>query len=377
MSRVRRPRICIAHQTVWIGDAIGNDILGAYKVLAACGYEVAILGHFVHPEIASRCQVIAGAEIERTTLDHDLLIYHHSLHWQEGEELIASFTGAVVVKYHNITPPAFFERHCDDYRVKCQEGRVQTERLTALANIVRWQADSSYNAEEIRGLGVGHERLGVVPPFNRIDQLFREQRTAAYRLEGPFMALFVGRRAPNKGHAHILRMLGAWRDLFPEAELRCRIVGSPDPHLSSYYRELEELEKALQLQGRVEWLQHISNAELEGIYRSSHLYLNLSEHEGFCVPLIEAQALGMPVITTAVTALAETAGAQQMVVPVPRAQADYDLLAGLAHEICVSAQLRESLVQAGFHNVFHRFTSQAVETRFLEDLAPVLQALDA
>ena len=377
MRRDARPRICIAHQTVWIGDAIGNDILGTYKLLARCGYEVTILGQHVHPEIGSRCRVISNVESGEIALDHDLLLYHHSLHWPRGESLIESFAGPVVMKYHNITPAHYFAPYYEDYRASCEQGRTQTARLAALAKIVRWQSDSSYNAGEIRELGVSDDHLGVVPPFNRIDQLFREPRTATYGLEGPFMALFVGRRAPNKGHAHILRTLAAWRDLFPEVELRCRIVGSPDPHLSSYYRELEALESELGIEGRVEWLQHISNAELESIFRSSHIYLNLSEHEGFCVPLIEAQALGMPVITTGVTALGETAGAQQVVVPVPSSQADYDVLAGFAREMCVSPQLRETFVQAGFRNVFYRFASQAIEARFLEDLAPVLESLEA
>lgn len=377
MSRSRRPRICIVHRTVWFGDAIGNDIQGAYDLLTKCGYEVTVVGEHIHPDVASRCQTLRYSAGSRLKLDHDLLIYHHSFDWPEGEELVLRFAGKVVAKYHNVTPPEFFAPYEERFAASCERGRLQTARLSRLRKIARWQGDSSFNCSELRVLGVEEARLGVVPPFNRLDRLFGERRTAVYDLEGPFTALFVGRRAPNKGHVHLLRTVGAWRDLYPEAELRLRIVGSSDRSWFQYHDELDALERSLGIAGQVEWLDHISNEELEDIFRTSHFYLNLSEHEGFCVPLIEAQALGMPIVTTGVTALAETAGPGQIVVPVPRTQEDYDMIAGLARELCVSASTRNHVVVLGFRNAFQRFASQALEACFLEDIAPVLESLEA
>jgi glycosyltransferase involved in cell wall biosynthesis len=376
MTQAGRPRICIAHQTVWAGDAIGNDVVGGYELLTRCGYEVTILCRFVHPEVKARCRVVELAEPPLAVEEFDLLWYHHSIHWPAGEALIRSFNGPVVVKYHNITPPEYFEPYAQIYVAMCREGRDQTGRLATFPNVARWQADSAYNADELLGLGVSADKCSVVPPFNRVGRLLPESHAAVYPLEGPFVALFVGRRAPNKGHAHIVRTLAAWRDLFPESELRCRIIGATDPHLAPYYRGLEELEASLGVQGRIEWLEHVSNADLETAFRSSHVYLNMSEHEGFCVPLIEAQAVGLPVVSTGATALAETAGERQAVVPVPRDPVDYDVIAGLVHEICVSPTERRGLVEAGFANVFRRFTSQTIEARFLESLIPALQAVE-
>jgi glycosyltransferase involved in cell wall biosynthesis len=376
MTRSGRPRICIAHQTVWAGDAIGNDIVGAYELLTRCGYEVAIVCHVAHPDVKASCRVLDGIDAPAFADQFDLLLYHHSFHWTEGEEMVRSFRGPVVVKYHNITPSEYFEPYTPFYFEKCREGRIQTGRLAAMSQIVHWQADSSYNAQELAGLGIEAGRLSVVPPFNRVDRLARETVAAVYPAHGPFVALFVGRRVPNKGHAHLIHTMAAWRDLFPEMELRCRVVGSTDAHLASYYEELRDLEISLGVQGSIDWLEHITNADLDAAFRTSHVYLNLSEHEGFCVPLIEAQALGLPVVSTNATALGETMGQDQLAVPVPKERGDYDFIAGLVHEVCIAPSVRESVVRAGFANVYRRFVSQGINARFLESMAPALEALE-
>jgi glycosyltransferase involved in cell wall biosynthesis len=130
------------------------------------------------------------------------------------------------------------------------------------------------------------------------------------------------------------------------------------------------------VQGSIDWLEHITNADLDAAFRTSHVYLNLSEHEGFCVPLIEAQALGLPVVSTNATALGETMGQDQLAVPVPKERGDYDFIAGLVHEVCIAPSVRESVVRAGFANVYRRFVSQGINARFLESMAPALEALE-
>jgi glycosyltransferase involved in cell wall biosynthesis len=369
------PRICIAHQTVMAGDAIGNDIAGAYELLARCGYEMAILCEHVHPDVERRYRVIHEADLVAASAGFDMMLYHHSIHWPGGEVLLQRFAGPVVVKYHNITPPRFFERFAEVYRSSCELGREQTARIASFTNVVRWQSDSAYNAAEIVAAGVPRERSGVVPPFNSAGSALGRERTARYYPTGPFEALFVGRQVPNKGHAHLLRTVAAWRELFPEARMRCRIVGARDPRLDGYYRELADLQSSLDLDGCVEWLGQVGNDEVADLFRGSHLYLNLSEHEGFCVPLIEAQAIGLPMISSDATAIPETAGSGQLVVPLPRSQVDYDLIAGLTHQVCTSADLRRRLVEAGCRNVFQRFVAPVIESRFMEELEPVLRMI--
>lgn len=367
-------RIGLLHQTVWIGDAIGNDIVGAYELLTRCGFEVSIHCQYVHPEVKARCRVLSGPQCLDAGAELDAVIYHHSVCWDEGEVFLRGYPGKVVVKYHNITPEEFFRPYAELHHAKCSEGRRQTVRLLGMPGITHWQCDSEYSASELRELGLAPAKATVVPPFMRIDGLLRETPERTYPLAGPFEALFVGRRAPNKGHAHVIRTLAAWRELFPEVALRCTIVGSVDGHLSSYYGELAALQEELGVGDAIRWLEHVSDAELDGLFRVSHVYLNMSEHEGFCVPLVECQALGLPVVSTNVTALAETAGPSQMLVPVPGGPGDYDFVAGVVHEICRSHGLREHLVRIGFANAYYRFAREKLEDRFMEDMAPVLES---
>jgi glycosyltransferase involved in cell wall biosynthesis len=368
-----RPAIAIAHQTVWMGDAIGNDILGTARLLQRCGYRVEVACENAHPSLReSGCVRL----LDDAALAADLLIYHHSNHWPRGEELLARFEGPAVVKYHNVTPSAFFAPYSARYREMCDAARAQTARMAAQGHVVRWQADSAFNSEELAAHGVPAERRGVVPPFNRLAGAMRAVPRQRYE-HGPYFALFVGRRAPNKGHLHLLRTIAAWQELFPESELRCRIIGATDPELNGYYAELDALESALGVRGAVEWLGHVTDEQVADLFRSSHFYLNLSEHEGFCVPVVEAQAAGLPVVTTDVSALADTVGPGQITVPVPVDGHDYDFVAGLAHAVCQRATLRESVVSKGFANAWKRFSSPAIEDRFLEDIEPVLQGLEA
>lgn len=377
MMRTGRPRICIAHRAVAYGDAVGNDIAGTYRLLERCGYEVAIVCEFVHPRIAASLRVITTPDPAQATGQFDMLIYHHSIAWDAGEDLLNAFRGAIVVKYHNITPAAFFADYADIYRDYCERGREQTARLAQLSSITHWQADSIFNSLELRELGVAENVLGVVPPFNCVDRAFRRNSTAVYRPGGPFVVTFVGRRVPNKGHKHLLRTVAACRELYPEADFKCRVLGATDPQLESYDRELMHLEAALGMTGHVEWVGHLSDEEVEHAFRTSHVYLNLSEHEGFCLPLIEAQAYGLPAISSQMTAIPETAGAGQLLVPLADSQASYDLIAGLVREVCTSAPLRESLVRAGCRNVYQRFTRLSIECCFLNHMAPLLAELES
>ena len=149
------------------------------------------------------------------------------------------------------------------------------------------------------------------------------------------------------------------------------IVGTADEQLRGYSEELLALAARLDVARHIDWLTHISNDELDKLFRQSHVYVNASEHEGFCVPIIEAQAIGLPVVTVDSTAIKETAGENQLVCPPLTNDADYDLMAGLVHEVMVDPVLREQLVRHGFRNVYERFLPETIEDLFVSSLEPL------
>src|ERR1700719_1157814 len=105
--RKRAPAIAIAHGNVASGDAIGNDILGMYRLFSGMGAETCVLAESFEEGLGAHLKTTELAADGRVTAD--VLIYHHSIYWEQGEQLLDRFGGQVVFRYHSITPPSFFE----------------------------------------------------------------------------------------------------------------------------------------------------------------------------------------------------------------------------------------------------------------------------
>lgn len=361
--------ISICHRTVNSGDAIGNDIIGSYQLLERMGFSPTVLCQFADDNVRDSMRIDCNLDPEQVSRTYDWLLYHHSIEWRGGEAIIDAFSGPVVARYHNVTPAEFFAPYTAEYEAICNRGRSQTARMTQNSRVILWQADSSYNARELFEFGVPTSRISVVPPFNRIADLLSVRHRADYRAGQRADLLFVGRRAPHKGHRHLLHMLDSYVRLFSD-NVRLMIVGTADEQLRGYTEELLALADRLGVARHVDWLTHISNDELDKVFRRSHVYVNASEHEGFCVPIIEAQAIGLPVVTVDSTAIKETAGENQLVCPPLTTDEAYDLMAGLVHEVMVDPVLRDQLIRHGFCNVYDRFLPETIEDLFVSSLEP-------
>lgn len=361
-------RVALAHQTVRGGDAIGNDVIGMYHALAAAGHRPAIVCENFDPPPGPALEARVSANPEEFAGEFDVLVYHHSIYWPHGDALIGARKMPCVVKFHNVTPMEFFRDLSPSYEYACREGRHQTHRLFASGLVTRWQADSTYNSLELRGWGEDVARIDIVPPFTRVDELLAAEPHIEHGGTGELVAAYVGRIAPNKGHAEVLGLAGAWRTLMPELPLRVRLVGGTDPQLAPHREALDKLEGFLGLRGTIEWIEGATDEQVAEVLRSADIYLNFSRHEGFCVPLVEAQSLGLPTISMDVGAVRETAGEGQVVVPVAKSADDYATLAAMARAVATSPLLRGRLVAAGRANVRDRFTRERICAAFLDSL---------
>jgi glycosyltransferase involved in cell wall biosynthesis len=272
-----------------------------------------------------------------------------------------------LLRYHNVTPPEFFADYSDHSLSLCRAGRAQTARLVALCG-GGCVAASAYNADEL--VAAGADSVSVVPPFTGAGGMLQLARP---RPEPPFHILFVGRLAPHKGHFDLLTTIAAYVATIGPA-IRLTIVGGISAHLSAYRAALEKLIDKLNLRDHVELLDQVDEETLHGLFMQASLFLCMSEHEGFCVPIIEAQAAGVPVIAMDAAAVAETIGTGQMLVDRPRRSEDYLYIAKLIHAACTDIRLRRQVIAAGHRNVLSRFTPQAIAGRFMEALAPLLEA---
>ena len=357
-------RIAVAHRNIVSRDAIGNDILGMHDVLAGCGFEVELIGE--HFDTATKHRARTVRLDEASGRRADMLIYHHSIMWERGEELLRKVTAPRFLRYHNVTPPEFFA----DYSVQsvslCRAGRAQTKRLVALCD-AGCLAASAYNGAELAAAGA--RSVSVVPPFTGVSDMLRPARPLP---QPPFRILFVGRLAPHKGHLDLLNVVAAYVATIGR-EISLTIVGGTSPGLLGYRAEIGRAIARLGLTDHVELLDQVDEATLDVLFTQASLFLNMSEHEGFSVPIIEAQAAGVPVIAANQTAVGETIGSGQMLVERPRRSEDYLYIAKLIHAACTDAKLRRQIIAFGHRNVLNRFTPQRVASRFMEALAPVLE----
>ncbi len=354
-------KVVIMHQTVTNHDAIGNDIEAMCSILSG------ICDCFVFAE--NRLNDTVAYVDERTfesiiLQPENLLIYHHSVYWEKGESLLARAKARIVIRYHNITPPEFFSPYNNFHEVQCRRGREQTERLVKKCSQAYWLCDSVFNQLDIPM--VPKEKTAVCAPFHKIETWSAEipdEKVMKQLLYTPAINLLsVGRIAPNKGHLFLLDVLQTFR-LNYKQDIHLWIIGKFDSGLQGYNDEIRRRIKRYGQESHVHLVGEISDSIISAYYLGCDFFMCTSEHEGFCVPLEEAQYFKLPVIARRSSAVPETLGQEQLIL-------EENLLeyAAAIQVLYQNAQYRQWLRQQGRENYNCRFTYENIEKTFLETL---------
>ena len=284
--------------TLGYGDAIGHDVLGIQRVLRDAGYVSEI---FV--ETADR-------RLEDLTTDYremvgaiapdDVLIHHFSIGSRASRTAYA-LPGRMALVYHNITPPEYFLGVHKDLVKLCFRGRRELTAYVTRCELAL--GDSEYNREELAALGFPQTGvLPVIPDFAHLD-LPPNTMTAEKFDDGWTNVMFVGRVIPNKKFEDVIRAFHVYRTRH-NPRSRLLLVGSH----GGFEKYLAMLHALIARLGTpdVHFLGHVSNEELTALYDVADLFLCASEHEGFCVPLIESFHKQVPVLAYAATAVPAT-----------------------------------------------------------------------
>jgi glycosyltransferase involved in cell wall biosynthesis len=230
------------------------------------------------------------------------------LHFAVPSPLTPAFreaSGRRVLLHHNITPPEYFLGWDDDLARICRVGREQLETLKAHCDL--GLADSEFNRRELEALGIA--RTGVLPICLDFDR-YREADSPVLRRaleDGRVNLLFVGRLVPNKRPEDLIRLVSYWKR-FVSRDVRLVLVGKP-PRERSYFDALQALayEEGV-APGEVLFLGHVPHDELLACYRAARVFVSMSEHEGFGVPLVESMLMRVPVLAYSATAVPHTLG---------------------------------------------------------------------
>jgi glycosyltransferase involved in cell wall biosynthesis len=294
----RRPRVHQILATLGYGDAIGNEVLGINRVLRAAGYQSEIIVETADPRLEEL--TVDYRDMVQDVSADDLLIHHFSLGSRASRTAFALPCRMLLV-YHNITPPEYFLGVHDQLVRQCYHGR--RELLPYRSRCELAVGDSEFNRAELASLGFPRTAvLPVVPDFTHLDVPGDRRIHMAYDDEWTNV-LFVGRLIPNKRPDNLIRFVHAYRTQY-NRRTRLILAGAYGG-FERYLAQLHHLMAALGAED-VHILGQVSNEELTALYDVADLFLCASEHEGFCVPLVEAYYKRVPVLALAATAVPAT-----------------------------------------------------------------------
>ena len=356
-------RVAICTPYLDHGDAVSNDVIGMYQALIENGFEAAVFaqnGLIPYPHVH---QPEALKDFIKSP--HDILIYHHSVGWDSGIHLLRSLKCCKVVKYHNITPPEFFEGIANNYFIACRFGRTQLKDIVK-AKADLYLADSTFNLNELLAQGYPLEKCGILPPFHHINRLTLLEADASVVSrfnDGKTNLLVVGRLSPNKGHLALIDTFSIYHLTYNQ-ESRLIIVGKEDPGLASYKHSLKMRIRELDLENSVFFAGHVQDKTLKAYYLVAHVFIITSLHEGFCVPLVEAMSMKIPIVAYGSTAIPETVGKVGFVWK----ECDPELMAASVDRIVQDEFLRSSLVEMGLNRYQSMFTNSKIKERLFESL---------
>jgi glycosyltransferase involved in cell wall biosynthesis len=291
------------------GDAITQIALSLREVLASFG-ESLVFARLVDPTAADAVRPLS--EFSATAADDDIVIFHVSIGDEAVWNTVEGSPCRVWLYYHNITPPEFSIGR-QQFAELLAQGRDGLAGLSKRAERVMTFTD--YNVEDLASLGV-HEvsRVpAVVNPF-RLNSAepapaFRSQIES--RVPGE-LVLFVGQVLPHKRPD---RLVAAHHLLTAHRRPNATLVLAGFLSSTSYARRLEAYVRSLGLSERVWVTGGIDNSELAELYRRADVFVTASAHEGYCLPVVEAMAMSVPVVTVPCGALADTADGAALLVP--------------------------------------------------------------
>ena len=343
-------------------DAITNMARAIRSVLRDVGCSEVYAAH-IAPNVSD---VLPIADFPTSTRDR-LLIFHASLGDPETFQFLLGRSEPIVLLFHNLSPAAYFELGDPHTAAMLTWGWRELELLRP--RVIWAAADSRFNVDALRAHGYEDLDIEVIPAGLEVGR-FASIKPDPHTIEmldtysdGPLL-LFCGQALAHKRIEQLVQMQHV---LMHYSDLRSTLVVVGPPTNRAIADSLMAQARALALDRFVS-LNQVSDAVLSAVYRRAHLFISASEHEGLCVPLLEAMASDVPIIAKRVGAIPETVqGAGLLVSP----QAKPIELAEAAIELSTNKDLRAELILRGRERI-KDFDVDLTLGRLLNGLAKVL-----
>ena len=278
------------------GDAVSNQAIALGKMLAQMGFATTIYNKWHHPAFEGFRQDLDAL----VPTDQDVVILHFSGFSEFALAAIRQFRCTKICLYHNITPHIFFKSGTPLHEF-CAKGRQQLKDV--VQEFHYFWGDSNYNLQELVQLGADARNCALVPIV--VNSARVVQYDDSQRERGAWM--FLGRIAANKSQADLVKLFATVKAANPAYARKLYLVGGFQPD-EPYYEELRACISQLKLSNHVVITGKVPDSEVERHFACASIYVSMSRHEGFGVPLIEAAQRGLPVLAIRNTAVGETMG---------------------------------------------------------------------
>jgi glycosyltransferase involved in cell wall biosynthesis len=316
------------------GDAIGHEVLGIQRVLRGAGYESEIFVESADRRVKDL--TVDYLELKDASHPDNILIHHFSIA-SRSSRIAYALPDRMILVYHNITPPEYFVDVHPQLVQQCFVGRRELALYADRCDLAL--GDSEYNRQELEAAGFPRTGvLPVVPDFVHLSGTPNSMGARAYDDDWVNL-LFVGRMIPNKRIDDLIRWFHAHKKWF-NPRSRLLLVGSH----GGFERYVAMLQEFIARLGTadVHFLGHVSNEELVAYYEIADAFICASEHEGFCVPLIEAFHMGVPVIAYAATAVPSTMDGGGVLVE----DKDPVAVAAVIHAVTTNQELQDQILDS-------------------------------
>jgi glycosyltransferase involved in cell wall biosynthesis len=315
------------------GDAIGDSARRVRALLREMGHVSNIYAMTIDDDLVGDVRPFDDAEARAG----DVTIFHYALP-SAMTEAFATLPRGRVLQYHNVTPAHFFAPYDPGIFRLATLGRDEIRRLAGRTDLAL--GDSAFNRQELESFGFTN--TGVFPIAVDIERLRHTPRRPALEKvlsDGLTNFLYVGRIVPNKKIEDHIRLAEHYKR-YVDIDYRFIFVGKTDG-LPRYYNAVRALVTEYHMPpDRFIFTGPVPDTDLVTYYRMAHVYISLSEHEGFCVPLIEAMAADVPVLAYASTAIPDTLGGAG----VQFAPKDLEFAAELLCDLAYNEDLRARVI---------------------------------
>ncbi len=333
------------------GDAIGDEALRIREALRRAGFASEVYALDADKEVRAEFLPFEG----RPSLP-DLTIFHFALP-SPMTEAFRRLRSKKLIIYHNITPAKYFLGLDDELVRIAVKGRQELASLAGAVDLAL--GDSEFNRRELES--VGFRRTGVLPILMSFDRYNAEPSPVLFNMldDSRVNFLFVGRIYPNKHFEDLVRLAFFYKKYVSE-NFRFLVVGRAG-RMVRYQQAVQELAHRWGLRpSEFLFTGHLPWDDLLACFRAADLFVSMSEHEGFAVPLVEAMLTEVPVMAYAAGAVPDTLGEAGVVFHDKK----YDELAEMAYLLVSEPELRDAVV-ASQNRRLERFHPERLEVELL------------